>query len=161
MASAVSKHKETRRSGDKETRRQHQFARSRRCLLVSLSHSLLVCVLCAARASGGEPVDAGAAEFFEKEIRPILAEKCHQCHGSGKVRGGLHLTGREQVLKGGDSGPAVVPGKPERSLLVRALEYQGELKMPPKGKLSDTQIARLKRWIAMGMPWPDASKAAA
>jgi Protein of unknown function (DUF1553)/Protein of unknown function (DUF1549)/Planctomycete cytochrome C len=156
----VSKGEETRRPGDKETRRGRQFARSRLCLLVFSSSSFLVCLLCAARAYGGDAADAGAAEFFEKEIRPILAEKCHQCHGSGKVRGGLHLTGREQMLKGGDSGPAVVPGKPERSLLVRAIEYQGELKMPPKGKLSDAQIARLKRWIAMGVPWADASKAA-
>ncbi len=100
--------------------------------------------------------DPNTTDFFEKQIRPLFAEKCHKCHGVGKVRGGLRLTGREVLLKGGDTGPAAVPGKPEESLLVEAVEHRGELKMPPDGKLSATEIDRLKHWIAIGLPWPDA-----
>ncbi len=73
----------------------------------------------------------------------------------GKVRGGLSLTGRDLLLKGGDSGPAAVPGKPKESLLVEAVEHRGELKMPPNGKLSAPEIDRLKRWVALGLPWPN------
>jgi hypothetical protein len=110
------------------------------------------------------PCHAGTAEgveFFEKEIRPLLVEKCHKCHGKDKVRGGLRLIGREQLLKGGDSGPAVVPGKPEQSLLIQAISYRGELKMPPKGKLPDKDIARLKRWVSLGAPWPESPQTTA
>src|SRR5262249_34692260 len=96
-------------------------------------------------------------EFFEKAIRPLLAEKCHECHGGGpKVRGGLRLTGRELVLKGGESGPAAVPGEPDQSLLVDAIEQRGELKMPPPGNLSQVEIGRLRQWIRLGLPWTDA-----
>ena len=100
--------------------------------------------------------DPGAVEFFEKAIRPILAEKCQKCHGGDKTKGGLSLTGRESVLKGGDSGPAAVPGKPRESLLIEAVEHRGELKMPPKGKLTPGEIDRLGRWIELGLPWPEA-----
>ncbi len=79
-------------------------------------------------------------EFFEKKIRPLLAEKCLNCHGGpgGKVKGGLKLTSRAEMLKGGDSGEAVKPGLPNESLLLKAVKYtDDDLKMPPKGKLSD------------------------
>jgi hypothetical protein len=112
-------------------------------------------------AARGAPADPTAVEFFEKEVRPLLVEKCQKCHGGEKVRGGLILLGREQMLEGGKSGPAVVPGDPERSLLIRAVEYQGEVKMPPKGKLPDNDIARLRRWIAEGAVWPAAPGGAA
>jgi len=105
-------------------------------------------------AAGGD--DPRAAEFFENEIRPLLAEKCQQCHGAGKVRGGLRLTERDLVLKGGGRGPAAVPGKPAESLMLEAVEQGGDLKMPPKMKLSEAEIARLKRWIDLGLPWPGA-----
>ncbi len=104
--------------------------------------------------------DRDAAEFFEKQVRPLFVEKCHKCHGVGKVRGGLSLTGRDILLKGGDSGPAAVPGKPAESLLVEAVEHRGELKMPPNGKLSATEIDRLKHWIEIGLPWPNATVSA-
>jgi hypothetical protein len=104
----------------------------------------------------GAPGDEAA--FFEKEIRPLLVEKCQKCHGKDKVRGGLRLIGRDQLLQGGDTGPAVVPGKPEESLLIQAIGYRGELKMPPKGKLPEKDIARLKRWVALGALWPDAAQ---
>jgi hypothetical protein len=102
-------------------------------------------------AGSGDP---SAAEFFEKEIRPILAQKCQSCHGAKKTRGGLRLLSRDLILKGGDSGPVVVPSRPDQSLLLQAIEYQGDLKMLPKGKLSRAEIARLKRWIVLGAPWP-------
>ena len=94
-------------------------------------------------------------DFFEKQIRPVLSEHCHSCHGDKKQEGGLRLTSRESALKGGDSGSAVTPGKPDESLLIRAVEYLGERKMPPKQKLADADIAKLKRWVAMGAPWPE------
>ena len=100
--------------------------------------------------------DPSAADYFEKQIRPLFVEKCHKCHGTGKIRGGLSLAGRDLLLKGGDSGAAAVPGKPKESLLVEAVEHRGELKMPPNGKLSATEIDHLKHWIEVGLPWPDA-----
>src|SRR4051812_35990858 len=84
-------------------------------------------------AGESAPQEASALEFFEKEIRPLLADKCQSCHGDEKRRGGLRLTSRDLALKGGERGPAVVPGKPGESLLLRAVEQQGDLKMPPKG----------------------------
>ncbi|MBN9117750.1 MAG: DUF1549 domain-containing protein [Planctomycetes bacterium] len=100
---------------------------------------------------------AGDDEFFEKKIRPLLAEKCLKCHGGpdGKVKGGLKLTSRAALLEGGDSGPSVVPGTPEKSLLVTAVKYTDDgLKMPPKGKLSDAEIADLTKWVKAGASWP-------
>ncbi len=104
--------------------------------------------------------DKASIEFFEKNIRPIFAERCYKCHSSaeGKAKGGLTLDTREGWAKGGDTGPAIVPGKPDASLLLKALSYtDDELKMPPKkegGKLPDAQIATLREWIAMGAPDP-------
>src|SRR5262245_54627386 len=89
-------------------------------------------------AAGDTPgKDLATVEFFEREVRPLLIEKCQACHGEKKVRGGLRLTGKSAVLKGGDRGPALVPGKPEESLLIQAVGYSGDLKMPPAGKLTD------------------------
>jgi hypothetical protein len=105
-------------------------------------------------AGESAPQDASALEFFEKEVRPLLADKCQSCHGDEKRRGGLRLTSRDLVLKGGGRGAAIVPGKPEESLLLRAVEQQGDLKMPPKGKLTEAERNRLRRWIALGVPWP-------
>lgn len=98
--------------------------------------------------------DDKGTELFEKQIRPLLIDKCISCHGEKKQEGGLRLTSRELLLKGGDTGPAVVPGKPDESLLIRAIGYLGEPKMPPKQKLADADIARLKEWVAQGAPWP-------
>ncbi len=97
--------------------------------------------------------DSAGAEFFEKQIRPLLAEHCQSCHGE-QQEGGLRLDSREFIVRGGESGPAVVPGKPDDSLLIQAVSYLDELKMPPTEKLSVTDIDKLKRWVAMGAPWP-------
>ena len=99
-----------------------------------------------------------AVAFFEREIRPLLADRCWSCHSAraSKVKGGLRLDTRADVLRGGDTGPAMVPGDPPRSLLIEAVSYQRtDLQMPPKGRLEEKQIAALKTWIAAGAPWPD------
>ena len=97
-------------------------------------------------------------EFFEKKIRPLLAENCYKCHSAKakKLKGGLRLDYRAGVLKGGDSGPAIQPGKPEMSRLVEAINYDNvDLEMPPSGKLSAAHIADLNEWVKRGAPWPD------
>ena len=100
-------------------------------------------------------------EFFEKQVRPILATRCYECH-SGRVdkpKGGLRLDLREAALKGGDTGPAIVPGKPRESLLVDAIRYDGLYQMPPKSKLPAEEIAILTRWVELGAPWPQTDNA--
>jgi hypothetical protein len=92
-------------------------------------------------------------QFFERNVRPLLAENCYSCHGPSKQKGGLRLDSREAILKGGETGPALVPGKPEASLLVDAVRYDGP-EMPPTGKLESGKIEILSRWIELGAPWP-------
>ena len=96
-------------------------------------------------------------EFFEQKIRPLLAERCHGCHSSQtpEPKGGLRVDTRDGLLKGGDSGPAIVPGKPQRSLLIAAVRHQDRV-MPPKGPpLTESQIADLVAWVEEGAPLPD------
>jgi mono/diheme cytochrome c family protein len=116
----------------------------------------------ATAAYGGSAEPAGI-EFFEKHIRPVLVEHCHQCHSaeSDKVKGGLLVDTREGLLKGGDSGPALVPGDPDKSLIIKAVRYNDEnLQMPPKGKkLTDEQIKHLEEWVKIGAPDPRVGKA--
>jgi hypothetical protein len=100
-------------------------------------------------------------EFFEAKIRPVLIEQCYECH-SGKnstPKGGLRLDLRDTLMTGGDSGPALVPGKPADSLLLKALRYES-YEMPPKGKLPEAVIADFERWIQMGAPDPRTESAA-
>jgi hypothetical protein len=112
-------------------------------------------------AARGQQPDREGIEFFERRIRPILAERCFECHGPvKKPKGGLRLDSRAALLHGGDTGPAIAPGEPERSLLVRAIRYaERDFRMPPKGRLSDEQIADLTEWIRRGAPWPDGAAA--
>src|SRR5207248_4265958 len=100
-----------------------------------------------------------AVEFFEKSVRPILATRCQGCHGPAKQKGGLRLDARASILAGGSTGPAVVPGKPEESLLVDAINYGETYQMPPKSKLPDEEIATLTRWVKIGAPWGIAARA--
>jgi len=97
--------------------------------------------------------------FFEERVRPLLAARCHGCHGDTKVSR-LGLDSREGMLAGGRRGSAILPGDAAASLLVKAIERAGDLKMPPEGKLPDADIATLKQWIAAGAPWPAAKHAA-
>jgi hypothetical protein len=103
----------------------------------------------------GSDLPADDIDFFEKEVRPLLARSCWQCHGDAKAKANLRLTSRAAVLAGGVSGPAAVAGKPLESRLLKAVRYQGDLQMPPGGKLGDPQIDILERWIKLGLPWPD------
>ena len=96
-------------------------------------------------------------DFFEAKIRPVLVGTCFRCHGDLKNSGGLRVDSRENLLKGGDSGAAIVPGTPDESLLMRALRRLPDVSaMPPeKDKaLRADQIAEFARWIKMGAPWP-------
>ena len=126
--------------------------------------SLLICGLLASAACGN---DEAAIEFFEKEVRPILATRCFGCH-SGKLadgetepKGNLRLDSREAALQGGDTGPAFVPGKIKESLLVDAINYGELYQMPPKSKLPAEEIAALTKWVEMGAPWPKETVTAA
>lgn len=99
--------------------------------------------------------------FFETKIRPVLAEKCYSCHSvkAEKLKAGLQVDHREHLLNGGDTGPAIVAGKPEESLLVETIRYGNpDMQMPPKGKLAAATIADFEKWIALGAPWPDEAK---
>jgi hypothetical protein len=102
-----------------------------------------------------EPPDAKKSEFFETKIRPVLVEQCYKCHSEEaekqkKLRGGLKLDTRAGLLKGGDTGAAMVPGKAGASLLLKTLKYDGDVQMPPKGKLPDAVIKDFETWIADG-----------
>jgi mono/diheme cytochrome c family protein len=107
----------------------------------------------AVRAEDARPATA-QFEFFEKSVRPVLSAHCFSCHGPDKQKAGLRLDSRQALLTGGESGPVVVPGKPEDSLLIKAVHYADETRMPPKGKLKPEQIAALAAWVKDGAPWP-------
>ena len=114
-----------------------------------------------ARGGGGR-APHGDTEFFEKSVRPVLVEKCWPCHGDGgRPKGGLRLTSRPAVLKGGAGGAVVIAGEPAASPLIAAIRYEHEHKMPPKGKLKDREIEVLTRWVAQGLPWPENTPAPA
>ncbi len=117
--------------------------------------ALLGLFLGACRATAADdPASRAASDFFETSVRPVLAESCQNCHGARKQSSGLRLDSREAVLKGGDAGPVLVPGKPDESLLIQAVaQTHPELKMPPKGKLPEPAVNALRRWVEMGAPW--------
>lgn len=105
---------------------------------------------------------ADSLKFFEKEVRPLLVEACQECHGPQKKKGGLRLDNLPYILQGGETGPAIVPHKPDASLLIKLVNYEDpDMEMPPDGKLSPAKIEILKKWIALGAPWPEAEVAAA
>src|SRR5437588_5872886 len=118
--------------------------------------SLALALLATGRPAAASAEDAGVA-FFETKVRPVLVRHCYKCHSAqaGKHKGGLLLDSRAGLRKGGDSGPAVVPGRPGDSLLIRAVRHAGDTaKMPPKGKLSGAVLADLEAWVKMGAPDP-------
>jgi len=119
------------------------------------SYRWVVCGLLLSLTGGlqaAEPTSEQRA-FFEKEVRPLLVERCQKCHGDQKQSGGLRLDNIASIQAGGESGSAVVPGKPQESLLIEAINY-ASLEMPPSGKLEDKEIATLTRWVELGAPWP-------
>src|SRR6185295_15054661 len=112
-------------------------------------------------ASGSAQESPKDLEFFEKKIRPLLTERCYSCHSAKaeKLKGGLYADSREGLLKGGDSGSSIVAGDAKKSLLMKAVRWVDEdLKMPPKKRLSEEQIADLDAWIARGAAWPAGDK---
>src|ERR1700733_3146393 len=97
---------------------------------------------------------AATPEFFEPKVRPILADKCYSCHAS-EAMGGLRLDSREAMLKGASRGAAVVPGDPDKSILITAIrQTDAKLKMPMGGKLKDSEIEDLVAWVKAGAVWP-------
>lgn len=114
-------------------------------------------MLGAARSGPLLALDEPAVEFFEKQVRPILVARCYECHSgtTAKPKGGLRLDSRAAALKGGDTGPAIIPSKPMESLLVDAINYGELYQMPPKSKLAAEEIAALTKWVEQGAPWPD------
>jgi uncharacterized protein DUF1553/uncharacterized protein DUF1549/cytochrome c len=115
----------------------------------------------------GAPSNLEQLDFFEKKIRPVLADSCYECHSanSKKVKGGLLLDTRDGLEKGGDSGPAIVAGNPGKSLLIKTIRHEDkdpDMAMPPKkDKLSDAVIADFEKWVQMGAPDPRDGKSAA
>ncbi|MEZ6120598.1 MAG: DUF1549 domain-containing protein [Pirellulaceae bacterium] len=125
---------------------------------VSLRSILMVLLSLSVRVHAEPSFSNQQIEFFEREVRPILAEHCYSCHSTSadKLKAGLVLDSHEGVLQGGDSGPAVVPQNVDESLLIQAVRYEA-FEMPPRGKLSDQQIQTLERWVADGAAWPTES----
>lgn len=107
--------------------------------------------------------EAAGLSFFESKVRPLLVERCFECHSQGKkIKGGLALDSRAGWEKGGETGTALVPGKPDESLLIKAVRYSDpDLTMPPKKKLSAEEIAVLTEWVQMGAPDPRTAPAGA
>ena len=114
---------------------------------------LVGCGLAAGPARGAE-IDF---EYFEKHVRPVLAEKCYACHGAGAANlfAGLRLDSRAGLLRGGDSGPAIVPQDSAGSLLLKALRGEAKTPMPPTGRLPEERIAAIAAWVDAGAPWPE------
>ena len=106
----------------------------------------------------GEPLvfSSQEIEFFETRIRPLLVEHCFECHSKNakQIQGGLRLDHRQQAVLGGDTGPAIVAGNPEKSLLINAVRWK-DYEMPPNGKLRDAEIEALESWIQNGAAWPE------
>src|ERR1051325_192423 len=117
---------------------------------------LLIPLVLFSMAAAPAPTPEGV-EFFERKIRPLLVDQCFRCHSGSaeKLKGSLKLDSREAALQGGGPGkPAIVPGDPEKSLLIEAVRWSnGDLLMPPRKQLSDQQIADLTTWIKMGAPY--------
>jgi hypothetical protein len=125
-----------------------------RCPIISLALVLFAPNLPAASV-------AEQRDFFEMRVRPVLAKNCFTCHTASRM-GGLEMTSRATLLKGGKSGAAVTPGDPDKSLLIQAVAQTHErLKMPPQGKLADKEIADLREWIRDGAVWPESAAAPA
>ena len=134
--------------------RTNSMTRIYTCLLLALALGVVLPAV-ELRSDERPAIDAAHLEFFEAKIRPVLVKHCYECHSAEaeELEGGLALDSAAAVLAGGDSGPALVPGKPKESLLLDALNY-GDIEMPPDGRLPKEVIADFERWIEMGAPDP-------
>ena len=111
--------------------------------------ALLLCAACAAGAWARDLPE----RFFDTRVAPILTKRCLGCHNEELKNGEISFLDRESLLKGGQRGPAVVPGKPEQSVLVEALRHEGNLQMPPGPKLPAKEIKIVTQWIRDGAVW--------
>ena len=134
-----------------------------RPLHVRLTHEVVTFVLMACGAARAGALSDGN-EFFEQRIRPVLVEQCYQCHSTQaqKVKGDLLLDSKAGALKGGKDGPVIVAGEPDKSRLIEAIGWTNKgLKMPPKHRLTDEQVADFVAWVKMGAPDPRTGQATA
>ncbi len=115
---------------------------------------LVVMSIFTAQASAENKFSPEHIEFFEKSVRPVLMKRCVECHGPEKQESGLRLDARSAVVKGGDSGAAVVAGKPDESELIQAIRYE-TYEMPPSGQMPAEEIAAIEKWVKLGLPWPE------
>ena len=128
----------------------------------------IICLItiCLASPLTAEELDASSLEFFEAKVRPLLVVHCYECHSEDaakaeNLQGGLRLDNRAGVLQGGESGPVIVPGKPDESVLIKSVRYSDKaLQMPPKERLAAEQVAILEKWVSMGAPDPREGSAA-
>ena len=123
-------------------------------LSVILQLAIINCHFAISSAAAEPEFSREQLDFFEKQVRPVLAAQCWNCHSEKKSESGLRLDSREAVLKGGDRGAVVTPREASASLLIHAVRRDGELQMPPNGRLSADQVAALTKWIELGLPWP-------
>ncbi len=100
-----------------------------------------------------------AIRFFQDNIQPLFENNCRACHNDQKSSGGLSVESRVALLAGGNRGPAVLPGRSQESLLLGVVRHQGQLKMPPTGKLPEEAIAALTHWVDLGAPWGESRPA--
>ncbi len=125
-------------------------------LLSAVQSAMLLSFTFGTAATAATAVDKDA--FFETRIRPVLHVECFKCHGGEKTSHGLRVDSRETLLKGGESGPAIVPAEPDKSLLIQAIrQTHVDIKMPPKKKLPDATVADFVAWIRDGAAWPAAA----
>jgi hypothetical protein len=122
----------------------------------AVSRSAFFLVLLVTAPVAAQNATPAQLQFFEAQVRPLLANNCFRCHGPEKQKGRLRLDSAEAVVKGGASGAVVVAGNPAASLLIRAINYQ-DLEMPPTKKLPKKDIDTLTAWVKMGAPWPGAT----
>src|SRR5262245_32142927 len=122
-------------------------------LLAAVATPWLLAIAQAAQTQPPATADASSSEFFEAHIRPVFAANCYDCH-TEEALGGLRLDSRDGMLKGGKSGPAIVPGNPDASLLVQAIRQTGALKMPKGGRLRPDEVDAITAWIRAGAVWP-------
>lgn len=111
---------------------------------------MIVAILCLAAMAVAQDKDA---RFFDKQVVPILRKRCLGCHNEELKNGNVSVLDRASLLKGGPRGPAIVPGDPERSVLIKAIRHDGEVKMPPGPKLSPRDVKTLTEWVRRGAQW--------
>jgi hypothetical protein len=123
--------------------------------IISIGSALILGLAGFSQVGPGKKVSEADAKFFESRVRPLLFDRCFSCHADSKQMGGLRLDSPQAVAKGGGRGPALVPGDVEKSRLLHVIQYDGDLKMPPAGKLSADEIGVLTEWVRRGAPWPE------